>query len=87
MSNQIGKLLTCDRCGKTEFLPYIGTREFDGGYTRTNEFQEPAEAWSIAEDLGDCTSGHEYVELCPSCRRAYLKTKKDFFLMGGAFKK
>lgn len=87
MSKQIGKLLTCDRCGVTEFMPYIGTKEFDGGYTRINDFQEPAEPWAFTEDLGDCASGHEYVDLCPTCRKAYIRTKKDFFLMKEGLKK
>lgn len=80
MSEQIGKLLTCDRCKKTEFLPYIGTKEYGSWYPRADEFQEPPEPWVIKEDLGDCAAGHEYIDLCPSCRKVYLKIKKDFFL-------
>lgn len=87
MSKQIGKLLTCDRCGFAEFLPYIGTTEFDGGFTHADSFQEPAEPWAISEDLGDCVAGHEYVELCPNCRKAYIQSKKDFFLMKGVLNK
>ena len=82
MSKQIGKLLTCDRCGAAEFLPYIGEEEFDGGFARLNVFQDPSEPWALGEDIGDCTAGHEYLDLCPECRKVYLKIKRDFLLKG-----
>lgn len=78
MSQKIGKLLTCDRCGATEFLPYTGTSKSDGGFTHTDHFSKPTEPWLIAEDLGDCVTGHQYIELCPTCRKSYLQTKHNF---------
>lgn len=84
MSKQVGQLLTCDRCGKTEFLPYIGKDEFDGGYPDVIYFKKPSEFWVFAEDLDDCSAGrHNYVDLCPNCRKEYVQVKKNFFNMKG----
>lgn len=81
MSKQIGQLLTCDRCGTTEFLHYVGTEDFDGGFTKVNDFSKPSEPWGF-EDLGDCAAGHDYVDLCPKCRKAFILTKKEFIIKG-----
>lgn len=78
MSTNIGKQLVCDRCGATTFLPYIGTEEFDGGYTRVNDFQTPEEPWALYEDFSDTASGQGHVDLCPTCRELYIKVKNDF---------
>lgn len=41
MSEQIGKLLSCDRCGETIFLKWKGVGEFDGGYSKVLDFEMP----------------------------------------------
>ena len=45
MSEQIGKLLSCDRCGETIFLKWKGTRELDGGYSKVLDFEMPPKGW------------------------------------------
>lgn len=62
MSSTEGKTLTCDLCGKSVFLKYVGTKDFDGGFTRVREYEDRPDGWTrysvpkIA--LGD---------LCPEC--------------------
>lgn len=47
MSEQIGKLLSCDRCGETVFLKWEGMSEFDGGYSKIQHFEKTPEGWGI----------------------------------------
>lgn len=61
MSEMNGKLQTCDRCGKQIFLRCTGEGEWDGGYTRWNEF-EPATGWEYVDDVGS---------VCPECWEDY----------------
>lgn len=63
MSEQCGKLVTCDRCGKNIFLKYIGEGETDGGYTRWNKFEDPPDGWKYYCDIG---------KLCPECNEKYV---------------
>lgn len=57
--NDIFKRFKCDLCGKTEYKKYIGTEQFDGGYTTINKF-EPS-------DYIDLQIGKKYYKLCPKC--------------------
>lgn len=59
-----GKLITCDRCGKTEFVKLKGQQVLDGGFTRNNTFEESAFAF---EKL---PTG--YVNLCPDCHDEFV---------------
>lgn len=77
MSKVVGKLLTCDRCGTTEFLPYVSTKELDGGYTRADNFEAPKEPWS-SEDFGKIIGAYKFIDLCPSCSKEFLNIKMDF---------
>lgn len=70
MSETIGKRIECDRCGKTLFLKYIGTKEFDGGFTKVSEFEPKPEAWVYHTDIG---------LLCYECEQVYQNLLNEFF--------
>lgn len=76
MSKVIGQMRTCDRCGYSRLFKHIGTKELDGGFTKTNTF-EVAEGWS---SLG-------VWDLCPTCAKEWQETQKrfmeDFMAKGG----
>ena len=79
MSEQRGKLLTCDRCGKTVFLKELEAKErdTDGGYTRWNEYKHeaPPEGWA-RKYFGDYTTSYN---LCPECTKILEETHNNFF--------
>lgn len=74
MSSEIGKKMRCDRCGAECFLKLVGTDVLDGGYTRTNKFEEKPTGWGFVQN-GENTA---YVDLCPDCYRKYTKMIQDF---------
>ena len=43
-----GENLVCDVCGRTVFLKYIETKEYDGGYTMVRVYEEKPEGWTSA---------------------------------------
>ena len=69
MSEQIGKRLTCDRCGETIFLKWEGMSEFDGGYSKIQHFEKVPEGWGSVIDLG---------LLCPRCYVEYGNLIENF---------
>lgn len=73
MSELIGKLLIRERCGEKAFSKYIKTEDFDGGFTRVNEF-EKIPGWDCAPKEND-----DYGTLCPNCYLAYKQTLKNFW--------
>lgn len=52
MSEAKGKLKTCDRCGKSIFLKYIGQGVLDGGFTRFDKYEELPETWLWTSQIG-----------------------------------
>lgn len=76
MSEQIGKQLTCDRCGETIFLPWEGTQEFDVGYSKVQHFAKKPEGWTRVGDVGD---------LCPACSELYRSVIQAFKTSTEAF--
>lgn len=68
MSERIGKLLSCDRCGKTIFLKGEGTNELDGGYFKVLRFEKPPEGWGSFRDV---------YTLCPRCHEECDKLIED----------
>lgn len=56
-----GKMLTCDVCGKSLFLKFVGKREADGGYTKWREY-ENADGWTSVR-VGKISLGN----VCPKC--------------------
>ena len=71
MSSINGRMLTCDRCGKSIFLKCTGEGVADGGYTRWNTFENPPEDWNCVKDVGS---------VCPECW-------EDFQIMMERYKK
>lgn len=73
---QKGILLTCDRCGKTEFL-----KKLEGPYSRAcseyiidgEVYQEPGYNWTERE-IRD-----EKKNLCPRCSEIFEDFEKEFF--------
>lgn len=70
MSEQIGKIITCDRCGKTVFLKHTGTT-LDAGWSRIDNFEKRPEGWGYHADK-------ELGLLCPECESAYQKVIRKF---------
>lgn len=56
-----GKMLTCDMCGKSIFLKFVGEKEADGGFTKWREY-ENADGWTSLR-FGKINFGN----LCQSC--------------------
>lgn len=70
MSEYLGKIIKCDRCGKTHFLNYTGTKSLDGGYTKVDEFDKRPDEWGYHGETG---------LLCDECEAAYQKLIDEFF--------
>lgn len=70
MAEQIGKLLTCDRCSRTVFLKYNGTEHLDGGFTKVDKFENKPDGWKHTCDLR--------MDLCPKCNEALHKFLEEF---------
>ena len=56
--HDIFKRFKCDLCGRTEYKKYLGTEQFDGGFS-TNKF-EPS-------DYIDLQIGEKYYKICLIC--------------------
>lgn len=68
-TDSIYKATACQRCGECLFSEYNGTKEFDGGYTRVNEFEPVPDGWQRHD-----TTGY----LCPSCEALYQSRLQAF---------
>ena len=68
-----GRMMICDRCGKTEFFCQTGTRLVDtaDGYKTRTEY-EPGEKWE--EQL----INHKHYHFCPACNGQYMRMVIDF---------
>lgn len=69
MSEVNGKLVTCDRCGKSIFIKCTGEKELDGGYTRYNTFESLPEGWDWHTEVN---------RLCPTCNEEWNKLVDAF---------
>ncbi len=68
-----GRMLTCDRCGTSEFFRQIGNRLVDtasGHKTRTE--YESSEKWGRKEIDGI------FHDFCPTCNEQYMRMVIDF---------
>ena len=74
MSETIGKLCVCDRCGETVFLKAIAEKESDGGYTRWTEFEPFPDGWNPRSVLilGNRPSV-QIGTLCPVCNKGFSR--------------
>ena len=68
-----GRMLTCDRCGKTEFFRQTGNRLVDtaNGYKTRTEY-ESSEKWGREEIDG------KFYDFCPACNGQYMRMVIDF---------
>lgn len=73
MSEKVGKLVICDRCGQQIFLKYLKTEFLSGGYDYVNHFKKMPEGWEVRSGVG---------LLCPVCNADYKKMVDEF--MGGS---
>ena len=64
-----GKLTVCEKCGEWHFSKLLGRKDFDGGYTHTDEFEELPEGWAYYTGIGT---------LCPTCGNALKRLVRDF---------
>ena len=58
---KIGKILTCNRCGKEIFLEHKGGKSTDGGFTWHDSFQSKPLSWSVEKGC----------DLCKECTADY----------------
>lgn len=72
MASKKGLLKTCDRCGEQIFLKLKGTNYYDGGYTRTDDFEPEPEGWDWTIVKG------KYRTLCPKCSREWERIGAQF---------
>ena len=78
MSEQRGKLVTCDRCGESIFVKELVAteRETDSGFFRWNEYkyEDLPEGWSTVY-FGEFV----FYTLCPICYELFEKCRNMFF--------
>lgn len=73
---ELGKLITCDRCGKQIFLKKTGEGSGDGGWSRWGTFEELPEGWKCGVHTESLSQG--FVDLCPECHKEYEKIVSQF---------
>lgn len=64
MAETEGKMLTCDLCGATVFLKYVGDGKADGGFTKWRKYEDIPDGWG-SWHVGDII--HSF--LCPDCNQ------------------
>lgn len=70
MAEHLGKLIICDRCGKTQFLHHLKTETLDGGYTKVDKYDKRPDGWEYHSDTG---------LLCDECEKLYQELLNKFF--------
>lgn len=58
---QIGKMIICDRCGKSIFLNRLNDRIFDGGFTRSEQYEDTPQGWERINNKN----------ICPECNEVF----------------
>ena len=66
---EMGKLVTCDRCGKTAFAKAESEIERDGGYTRVTVYAKLPN-WSYERVI------NATMDLCPDCTETFREIDK-----------
>jgi hypothetical protein len=80
MSERVGKLVKCDRCGKETFLQYKGTDKLDGGFTRVDNFEALPNFWAENIKCFPAGDGHTLKTgcLCDECYQMLYETMQEF---------
>lgn len=73
---RVGKILTCDKCGKEVFLDYVGEGEADGGFTRWLKFSQKPDGW---QNVSTPIEIKGYPLLCDECYKKFVSHLKEFF--------
>ena len=84
MSERKGKLLECDRCGRSTFLNLSGKGEADGGFTRWDKFEDKPEGWIYQTIPYKSMPG---VQLCDKCNKGFEELWKKYMKTGEAIKR
>lgn len=79
MSKQIVKLLTCDRCGSTVFLPWEGKGIEWARDSDDSKFMSPPDDWGNGALYKGHRDRHFVADLCPDCFTEYLNQHKKFW--------
>ena len=69
MGEWMGKIVTCDKCGREYRRQLIDTTETDGGFTGINNYAEMPETWKYRYGVG---------YLCPDCNAEYESLIRSF---------
>jgi hypothetical protein len=80
MSERVGKLVRCDRCGKEMFLQYKGTDKLDGGFTRADNFETLPNFWAENIKCFPAVNGYTLNAgcLCDECYQALYEKLEEF---------
>lgn len=66
----IYKSCVCGRCKKTVLLEYLSTKDFDGGFTKINEFEKKPVGWEYNSFL--------QTTLCDTCSKTFGEISSNF---------
>lgn len=81
MTQQLGRLVTCDRCGKTVFEPWKLRDKSFGGWDDCLLFED-TEGWCEPDCFMLCESQMAYnfhESLCPECESIRKNIMKKFW--------
>lgn len=83
MSMKIGRLLICDRCGESVFEEERDPKGDEGWKNGTRFFGRTA-GWAAEEEvrISSYKAGLSTKAMCPSCKRLYDETIKEFWSYG-----
>lgn len=71
MAQEKGKLLTCNRCGKSVFLKFLGMEP--------QEWSKPTEQYATAPDgWANAVSLGRDIDLCPECTEEWVELQTRF---------
>ena len=68
MAEHLGKMIECDRCSKTYFLNYTGTKSQYG--IDVEHFAKKSDGWKMHIEIG---------LLCNECEKVYQELIDEFF--------
>jgi predicted RNA-binding Zn-ribbon protein involved in translation (DUF1610 family) len=66
------EVVKCDNCGNTITRKKTGVKEFDGGYTSVNIYEDIPNGW-VYERIYD-----QLFDLCPNCAEAFKSIKGKY---------
>lgn len=65
---QTGKILRCDRCGKSVVLKALDDKVLDGGFTRLPRYEEEPMDWERLQ-MGRLQKNDIGLDLCADCAK------------------